>query len=306
MITFEKIYQLAILSENTVQLLPPTNPSLNDAYLSIKKFVESYSPTPVSELLTKITEDQLKDSKVKKEDVKKVINISNKPIPFLNGMTVNDLFSPNNFVANFYNVINNADKNPETYSKVVESYKRYSNSPSSDNLANLIITVNVSGQQGKITDLANSIITKILSVVPGTAVVSSMLVGSMAAAAPQLNMLTDEFNMLGGNISTVQSSGIMPGQIIAIIGEDSVKYYLVGSVVGVAAIAKGTEMAAQAGETAAELGAKAKEKLQGFLDNLKNSSGNSGLFSTNKGRIPAYNPGANLRGKIGATTPAKY
>lgn len=308
MITFNELYDLAILNENTVQLTQPTNQNAVEPYNNIKKFVEGYTPTPLSEILSKITEDQLKNSKVKKEDLNKILNFTNKQIPLLNGITVNDLFSPNNFVANLYNVINNAEKNPKIYEKVVESYKQYSSNPSSDSLANLIVTVNLSNQGSKAGVFANTIITKLINIIPGTSAVNGMLMGTIAAAAPQLLLLKDDFDTLGSGIGIVQTSGISPGQIIGVVGEESVKNFTFGSIVGAGALAKGTELAAQAGETASEIGAKAKEKLTNFLNSVKSSSGGGGLglFSPSKGRIPAYSPGTNLRGAIGATTPAKY
>ena len=106
-------------------------------------------------------------------------------------------------------------------------------------------------------------------------------------------------------MQSIQSSGVAPDSILKSVADSSVKNYILGSTLGAAAIAKGTELVDKAGEKAGEITANTKEQLQKLKDMLKGYSG-SGTSTNSSGRIPLVNPGVNLRGQIGATSPAKY
>lgn len=298
---FKDLYRLAFLAESNITLTQPSDPNLLPAYEKINGFVNGNKVTPVSELLSKLSPEDIEKSNIKKEDIDKVIDLAKRPIPGLNNITTDDLFSPNMLVGNIYNSL----RDPDSYNLIMETYKNYKSNPTSDNLAVLVITINTINQKGRVGSFIRSTITGLLNYVPGTSTVSSLMLGSIAIASPNMMILSNDFNSL--------SQGTDIGSMINDISKDSVKYYAIGAAKGAAAIAAGGKAIDKAGDIASDIKNKSsdllnkiKERQKEQLQKLKDL----GLFNkptTNRTQVtPNVTPRVQLRGKIGATSPAKY
>lgn len=307
---FEQLYKLVMLTEDTVTLSQPANSSLMPAYEKINSFVNDNKVQSLSDILSKLSEEDLKKANIKKEDVTKIINLTEKSIPGLNNLTVNDLFSPNLFVGNLYNALNNLNTDPTAYKSILEAYKAYKIQPNPDNLAALIITTNTSNQTGRMGGFLRSTIKGILSYIPGTSTISSLLLGSFAVAAPNMLILSNDLNVIAGSLG---STGVVPGQIITDVAKDSVKNYSVGMVSGAAALAAGSQALDKAKDVYGNVKDKATEITNKVIENQKEQLQklkDLGLFnksgSPRTPGTPMVGPKLNLRGKIGATGPAQY
>jgi hypothetical protein len=307
---FEELYNLVVLSENTITLSQPTDSGLMPAYEKINSFVNGNKVQSISDILGKLSEEELKKANIKKEDVIKIINLTEKSIPGLNNLTVNDLFSPNYFIANLYNSLNNFKKDPTAYNSILEAYKAYKSQPNPDNLTTLIITTNTSNQTGRMSGFLRSTINGILSYMPGTSTISSLLLGSFAIIAPNMLTLSDDFNTIAGSQGLTEVS---PGQMITDVAKDSVKNYSVGMVSGAAALAAGGQALDKAKDVFGNVKDKATEITNKVIENQKEQLQklkDLGLFnksgSSRTPGSPMVGPKINLRGKIGATGPAQY
>jgi len=291
--SFDELYNLVVLEEQAAS--PAIDPKLQAAYDKISEYVTTESSESIGEMLSKLSEDDLKKSNIDKENLDKLLKLSQKPIPLLKGTTLDDLFSPKNFVTNLYNITINAQQQPALYNEIAELYKAYTSDPTPDNLAKLIITVNLSGEEGGGSKIAKLVAGNILSTIPGTNVVASMLVAPFVPAAPQLMSLLGSFNDLGNGIPTVTRTSVLPSQILSTVTQDSAKYFIANS----PAIAAGAAAASKAVSKGAEMAEKAKEKAgeikTSVEDAIKKGMGGEGQpiydFLKSQKRTPAvYGP----------------
>lgn len=305
---FNKLYESLLLKESVVILSYPSNDSFKDSYDRINTFVNSGQFKSLSEIITTLELEKIKQLNMTKDQVDKVINLTQKRIPGLNGVTVEYLFLPNNLVASLYNAANNADKDPKRYEFIVEAYKTYKNNSTSDTLASLIIAINTSDQSGRLASMVRTSINGMIKVIPGTGLVATILAGSIAQASTNLLPLTTDLNNVGSNVAVVKNSGLMPGTILEDITKQSVKGF---SMLSVGAFAG--NMGDKALTKATELTDKAKEKSKEYLDKAKEELTKLGQKNGGSNPYPAIRtpgsmsyPKVNLRGGIGARTPAKY
>lgn len=306
---FDDLYNLVLIAENNIQLSQPSSSNFVNAYEKINSFVQTGNVESISDLLGKINYEQLEKSNIKKEDITKVINLANKSIPGLNGMTLNDLFSPKYFIANLYNALNNYNTNPEPYNSILEAYQEYKKQPNPDTLANLIIVTNTVNVVGKLGVFLKTTLRGILTYLPGTTTMSSLLLGSIAISSTSMLTLTDDLN----SMVAPNSSNLPPGQILTDVVKDSIKYYAIGAVSGAAALTAGGKAIDKTKEVAGNIKDKASEIANKVIDNQKEQLQklkDSGWFNKPSGsratNTSTMTPKVQLRGKIGATTPAKY